>query len=185
MWSYLPLWWLLNSSTGLLQTITCHLASFWLRWGLNQHHQMESLIMFSVIWNACKNLINRVKETIKNITKPATVSLVADTVTDITRTRRELVIENALLRQQLIILKRQIKRPQLTNGDRLRLLFLSRLTQFWDKALHLVQPQTLLRWHRDLFHRYWKHISKPKQRKPRIPQATIDLIKEIAQNNRL
>jgi hypothetical protein len=62
---------------------------------------------------------------------------------------------------------------------------LCRLTQFWDKAVLLVQPRTLLRWHRELFRRYWKHISKPKQRKPRIPKATIDLIKEMAENNRL
>jgi putative transposase len=89
---------------------------------------MESLIMFSVIWNACKNLCNRVKETIKNITKPATVPLVAGAVTDITRNRQELVVENAILRHQLIVLKRQGKRPKFTQGDRLRLLFLSRLT---------------------------------------------------------
>jgi hypothetical protein len=55
------------------------------------------------------------------------------------------------------------------------------MTQFWDKALHLVQPQTLLRWHRDLFRRYWKRISKPQKWKPRNPQETIDLIKEMAQ----
>jgi hypothetical protein len=40
-----------------------------------------------------------------------------------------------------------------------------------------------LRWHRDLFHQYWKRISKSKQWKPRIPQETIDLIKEMAQKN--
>ena len=139
--------------------------------------------MFSAIWNACKSFFNRVKETIKKYTKPATVSLVADAISDVTRTRKDLVVENAILRQQLIVLKRQVKRPKFTDGDRLRLLFLSRLTQFWDKALHLVQPQTLLRWHRDLFRLYWKRISKPKKRKPRIPQETIDLIKEMAQKN--
>lgn len=141
--------------------------------------------MFSALWNAYKSFFNRIKNTIEKITKPATASLVAGAVADVTHTRRELVVENALLRQQLIILKRQVKRPKFTNGDRLSLLFLSRLTQFWDKALLLVQPQTLLRWHRDLFRHYWKHISKPKRRKPRIPQATIDLIKEMAENNRL
>ena len=141
--------------------------------------------MFSVIWNACKNLCNRVKEAIKKITKPTTASLVAGAVTDIARNRKELVVENAILRQQLIVLKRQIKQPKFTEGDRLKLIFLCRLTQFWDKALHLVQPQTLLRWHRELFRQYWKHVSKPKQRKPRIPQAAIDLIKDMAQNNRL
>jgi hypothetical protein len=141
---------------------------------------MEYLVMFSTFWNACKSFFNRIKNTIEKITKPATDSLVANAVTDITRNRKDLVVENAILRQQLIILNRQVKRPKFTNGDWLKLIFLSRLTQFWDKALLLVQPQTLLPWHRDLFRHYWKHISKPKHRKPRIPQETIDLIKEMA-----
>ncbi len=41
-----------------------------------------------------------------------------------------------------------------------------------------------MRWHRDLFRRYWKRKSKPKNRKPRIPQETIDLIKQMALENR-
>ena len=83
------------------------------------------------------------------------------------------------------VLKRQVKRPNFTSRDRIRLIILSRLTRFWDQALHLIQPQTVFRWHRDLFRLYWIHISKTKHRKPPIPQETIDLIKEMAQNNRL
>ena len=55
----------------------------------------------------------------------------------------------------------------------------------WDSALHLIQPQTPFRWHRDLFRRYWKRKPRPKNRKPRIPQETIDLIKDMAQKNGL
>ena len=139
--------------------------------------------MFSTILNACKSFINHVKETIKKLTKPGTASLGTSAISDLTRSRKDLVIENAILRQQLIVLKRHVKRPKFTDGDRLRLVLLSRLTQFWDKAIHLMQPQTLLRWHRDLFRRYWKRISKSKNRKPRIPQETIDLIKEMARKN--
>ena len=141
--------------------------------------------MFSALWNSFKSFFNLIKNTIEKITRPATVSLVADALTDVTRNRIDLIVENALLRQQLIILNRQVKRPKFTHGDRLRLLLLSRLTPFWDTALLLVQPQTLLRWHRDLFRHYWKHISKPKHRKSRIPKATIDLIKEMAKHNKL
>jgi hypothetical protein len=61
-----------------------------------------------------------------------------------------------LLRQQLIVLNRQVKRPQLTNFDRFRLVFLSHFTTFWKQALHIVQPDTLLRWHRELFGMYWR-----------------------------
>ena len=81
------------------------------------------------------------------------------------------------------MLKRQVKRPQLTQGDRLRLVFLARLTKFWKHSLHIVQPNTLLRWHRDLFRRYWRRKSKSKQKKPRILPETIKLIKQIARNN--
>lgn len=141
--------------------------------------------MFSTFWSACKNLFNRIKETIKKATKSDTVSLAANAVTDMTRSRKDLVAENAMLRQQLIVLNRQVKRPKFTVGDRIRLTLLTRFTQFWKSALHIAQPGTILRWHRDLFRRYWKHISKSKQRKPRIPQKMIDLLKEMVQNNRL
>jgi len=43
--------------------------------------------MFSAIWNDYKPFFNRVKETIKKYTKPATISLVADAISDVTRTR--------------------------------------------------------------------------------------------------
>jgi hypothetical protein len=141
--------------------------------------------MFSAIWNACQSMFNRVKGSLKKLTKLETTSLAMGVVSDATRSRKDLIVENAILRQQLIVLKRQVKRPKFTDTDRLKLVFLSRLTQFWDKALHLIQPQTLLRWHRDLFRRYWKRISQTKKRKPRIPPETIDLIKEMAQENRL
>jgi hypothetical protein len=137
--------------------------------------------MFSQIWNVSKSVFNRVKEAIKTFIKPVTVSLVIGAAADMTKSKKDLVAENAILRQQLIVLKRQAKRPKFNDGDRFRLVFLSTLTNYWDKALHLIQPQTLLRWHRDLFRRYWKRISKPKNRKPCIPQETIDLIKERAQ----
>jgi putative transposase len=90
-----------------------------------------------------------------------------------------------MLRQQLIILKRQIKRPKLTNGDRIRLVLLARITRYWRSALHIVQPDTLLRWHRDLFRRYWRHKSQKRKREPRIAQKTIDIIRRMANENRL
>jgi hypothetical protein len=139
--------------------------------------------MLSAIVKACRSYFNHIKETSKNFTKPETAVLVADTVSDITRSRKDLVTENAILRQQLIVLNRQVKRPKFADGDRLGLVLLSRLTQFWNSALYLVQPDTLLRWHHDLFRCYWKRKSKSINRKPRIPQETIDLIKEMVQKN--
>lgn len=55
--------------------------------------------MFSAIWNACKSLVNRVKKTIKQWTKPPTVTLVFGAVSDVIRSRRDILVENAILRQ--------------------------------------------------------------------------------------
>jgi transposase InsO family protein len=99
------------------------------------------------------------------------------------RSKSDLVVENAILRQQLIVLKRSVKRPKFTTSDRTRLTLLARLTDFWQPALHIVQPDTILRWHRDMFRRYWKWKSTPKSREPRIPRETIELIKQMAHEN--
>jgi transposase InsO family protein len=102
-----------------------------------------------------------------------------------TRSRTDLIAENAMLRQQLIALRRQVKRPKPTNGDRIRLVLFARFTRYWQNTLHIVQPDTLLRWHRDLFRLYWRRKSRKRKPKPRIPEETIDLIKQMAADNSL
>ena len=140
--------------------------------------------MFSALINACKSFVNLVKNHLKKITRPATASLAIGALSDLPRSRTDLLAENAMLRQQLIVLKRSVKRPKFTTGDRVRLSFLARLTGFWHSALHLVQPDTVLRWHRDIFRWYWRQKSKPKQHPQTTPQATIDLIQQMALENR-
>jgi transposase InsO family protein len=140
--------------------------------------------MFSALIKACKSFINRVNTQLKKMTKPATAAIAVGTLTDLPRSRADLLAENAMLRQQLIVLKRSVKRPKFTTGDRVRLSLLARLTGFWQSALHLVQPDTLLRWHRDLFRWYWRRKSKPKKHPQTTPQTTIDLIHKMALENR-
>ncbi len=103
---------------------------------------------------------------------------------DLGRSKSELIAENALLRQQLIILKRRVKRPPVTRADRILLVLLAKLVRTWQQALLIVQPDTLLRWHRELFRLYWKRKSKAASRKPKIAEETIALIREMATNNR-
>jgi putative transposase len=117
--------------------------------------------------------------------RPPTISLLLGTLVDLTRGKSELLAENALLRHQLIILRRQIKRPVYRKSDRLLLVLLARMVRTWKQALFLVQPETLLRWHRQLFRLLWKHTSKAHSRKPRLSPETISLIKEMAVHNRL
>jgi putative transposase len=118
-------------------------------------------------------------------TKPDTPSLMLGTVTDLSRSKSELVAENAFLRQQLIILRRQVKRPAFTKTDRMILVLLARASRAWKQALFIVQPETLLRWHRQGFKLYWKYKSRGASSKPKISPETIALIKEMASNNRL
>jgi putative transposase len=109
-------------------------------------------------------------------TKPLTSSLPLGTLADLARSKAELMAENALLQQQLIILKRQVKRPACTKTDRLLLVLLARVVRAWKQALIIVQPDTLLRWHRELFRLYWKRRSKASLHKPKV--AVNAIIKE-------
>jgi transposase InsO family protein len=132
-----------------------------------------------------KRFVNRVKLYLKQWCKPVTASIAVGAFLGLRRNRRDLIIENAMLRQQPIVLHRQVKRPQLSQGDRLRLVLLARMTGYWQQALHIVQPDTLLRWHRDLFRFYWRRKSKSEKREPRISPETIELIKQMVSENRL
>ena len=119
-----------------------------------------------------------------NWTQPSTTSLILGTVTDLARSKSELVAENALLRKPLIILRRHVKRPACTKWDRMLLVLLARAVRTWKQALFIVQPETLLRWHRQGFQLFWKYKSRAVSHKPKIPTETIALIKEMAVQNR-
>ncbi len=118
-------------------------------------------------------------------TTPLTSSLPLGTLADLTRSKPELMAENALLRQQLIMLKRQVKRPACTKTDRILLVLLASAVRAWKQTLFSVQPETLLRWHRELFRLYWKRRSKASSHKPKVAAETIALIREMAKENRL
>lgn len=128
------------------------------------------------------NFLAWLQERIQHWTKPITPKLLPGILSDFPRSPSDLIAENALLRQQLIVLNRQVKRPQLTNPDRFWLVFLSHFTRFWKQSLYNIQPDTSLRWHRELFRFYWKRKS---QGKPKISAETIDLIHKMAVENYL
>jgi transposase InsO family protein len=102
-----------------------------------------------------------------------------------TRSKSELVLENALLRQQLILLQRQVQRPKFSWHDRTLLVLLACKLRTWKDALVIVQPDTILRWHRDLFRRVWRRKSKPKGKRGRPPLTAdlVALIKRMAREN--
>src|SRR5690242_19514276 len=92
--------------------------------------------------NGCSNALS---SRLTRWTKPLVTSLSLATVADLGPSKSELIAENALLRQQLIILKRQVKRPACTKTDRVLLVLLARLVRTWQQALVIVQPDTLRR----------------------------------------
>ncbi len=121
------------------------------------------------------------------LTRPAAPTLSAGTRTDLTRSKPQLVAENTLLRQQLLVLRRGVRRPRCTSGDRALLVLLAGRVRTWRQALLIVQPETLLRWHRELFHRFWRRKWRAGSMAPRagVSLETIVLIREMAVANRL
>jgi putative transposase len=100
------------------------------------------------------------------------------------RSRRELVVENATLRHQLSVFRRTSGRPRLGLTDRLRLLVGAALLPAWRKAIVVVQPETILKWHRAGFRLFWRHRSKSRNG-ARLNADTIDLIRDMAKRDRL
>jgi transposase InsO family protein len=87
------------------------------------------------------------------------------------RSRRDLLFENLALRQQLSVLIRKRPRPRLTLPDKLFWALLCRLWSGWKQAILVVQPETVIRWHRAGFKLYWKWISRRRMSLGRRPTS--------------
>ena len=99
--------------------------------------------------------------------------------------RQHLVLENLALRQQLAVLSRQSRRPRLYPSDRLFWSFLSQLWPRWQSAVVFVQPETVVRWQRTAWRRYWTWMSKRSAApgRPQIPKEVRELIRRLAGEN--
>jgi putative transposase len=127
-----------------------------------------------------------VRAHIARLTRPTPLALAAGVATDVTRSKADLLLENALLRHQLVVLSRSVKRPRLTTADRGLLVLLSSRLRTWADALVIVRPATVLRWHRQGFRLFWRRKSWPRRApKPKVAAETIALIREMAAANRL
>ena len=100
---------------------------------------------------------------------------------DLVRRRVDLVAENALLRQQLIVAERKLAgRVRWTPWQRFMIVLTARVAPAWRDAILLIQPATILRWHRAGFRAFWRRRSRRPGR-PLTPRAT--LIREMAAHN--
>jgi len=139
-------------------------------------------LMRQILGSLCQILI----QPLRRWTKPENHVPIPNAALDLARSKSELMLENALLRQRLIVLQRQVKRPKLTWRDRALFVLLASKLRSWKETLLIVQPDTLLRWHRDLFRRIWRRKSKPKEKRGRKPltEENVALIKRMAKENR-
>jgi transposase InsO family protein len=102
------------------------------------------------------------------------------------KSKSRLEAENAALRYQLIVLKRRVRgRVQLTNGDRLFLVQLYRWFPSVLKVITIIRPETLVRWHRAGFRRYWRWKSRSLGGRPQIDAELRALIRRMSVDNPL
>jgi len=86
-----------------------------------------------------------------------------------------------MLRHEVAVLRRQVVRPALRPTDRALLAGLSRLLGRRIRGRFFVQPETLLRWHRDLVRRRWFYAHRPGR--PSIPAGTVAIILRLGREN--
>ena len=102
------------------------------------------------------------------------------------RTQAQLEAEVTLLRHQLNVLRRQApSKPRLTTADRLLLVWLWRLFPSLRSAITIVQPDTVLRWHRSGFRLYWRWKSRSRSGRPKVPIEVRSLIRRLSMENSL
>jgi transposase InsO family protein len=102
------------------------------------------------------------------------------------KSKSRLEAENAVLRHQLIVLRRKMHlRPRLTNNDRWFFIQLYRWFPSILQVLTIIRPETLVRWHRAGFRCYWRWKSRPLGGRPQIHTELRGLIRRMSVENPL
>jgi transposase InsO family protein len=102
------------------------------------------------------------------------------------RSRRDLALENLVLRHQLQVALRTNPHPRLRAPDRVLRVWLRHLwPEGWRRHLRVVQPETVLRWHRQGWRLYWTWKSRTRLGRPHLSAELKGLIGRIAQENPL
>ena len=102
------------------------------------------------------------------------------------KTQARLEAEIVLLRHQLNVLRRRIpSKPKLAVVDRLLFVWLYRLFPSVLNAVTIVQPETIIPWHRTAFRLYWRWKSRSRGGRPKVPLEIRRLIREMSLANRL
>ena len=99
------------------------------------------------------------------------------------RSRSKQAIVELALRQQLATFTEKGCRPPITPGDRGFWVFLSHVWPGWKEVLDVIQPETVVRWHRKGSRLYWRSISKRGPGRPPIPAEVQALIRRFSNEN--
>ena len=112
------------------------------------------------------------------------ISSLAVMIRALLRPRLDLALENMALRQQLGVLKLKKPRPKLRESDRILWMLLHRLWSRWRDALIIVQPETVVRWHRQGFRRYWRWKFRTNRGgRPRADIEIRNLVRRMVREN--
>jgi hypothetical protein len=126
------------------------------------------------------------EELLTSATMVALIFLLVNLVGSLVRSKSRVEAENAALRHQLTVLQRKVRgRDEFTNSDRLFLVLLYRWFPLVRKAMTIIRPETLVRWHRAGFRRYWRLKSRSAGGRPQIAADLRVLIRRMSIENRL
>ena len=104
-------------------------------------------------------------------------------IRNIFKSKIQLQVENIYLRKQLEILSRTNNRVSIKKSDRILFVLAKRFLQTWKEELVVVQPETLIKWHRERFKIFWRKKSKRGGGRKKIDNELINVINQIAQAN--
>jgi hypothetical protein len=107
-------------------------------------------------------------------------------VADLFKSRSRLEAENLFLRYQLnLALRKKPSRIRLRDSDRALLVWMVRLWPSLLDAVHVVQPETILRWHRAGVRAFWRWKSRNRAGRPKINRELRELIRRMSMENTL
>jgi len=112
---------------------------------------------------------------------PGSLQVLAAAASATFKSRATLHLENLALRHQLGVLRRSVKRPELTSADRLPWAWLCEVWNDWRSSLVIVKPEIVIGWHRKGFHLFWSwKVRHGQPGRPAVPNEVRELIRKMS-----
>ena len=100
------------------------------------------------------------------------------------KSRAALQAENLVLRHQLCVYQRSVKRPKVKPADRILWSLLAKASTGWTDALICVKPGTVIRWQRKRFKEHWRKLSQSGEPgRPPVAEEVKELIRTMSSMN--